>query len=452
MGVLTGCRLAKATAVAGFLAATAACADVNTDANALFVRAVQAWTAAAALPADDPGKADERIALLRQVNANLDQIINELPGSDIAVRLITGETLGPITLDGARDALVQISAAASGLDCATSPTPACLVQAAQSDLAKIDEPGLFFAVPDVLAMMVLANDVGGIQALVVAYPDLLQAAPYQGSFAQTYARTGQDGAAFGLVNAALPADQSIILAGIAKGQAEVGRLSDAATTAAQITDPLQKLLALTSAQEFDAALALTVAVQADDTPRAFADIAIAMAQVGQIERAITTLDLVLDSTYRREPIREIAIAQARAGQVAQAIETAAKLPDGDTFMLLRLWHITPDPRILAKLQERFDRTPPDSNSRRLILTIMSLVDPKPEYTAELEAIISQAINEQSRPALLDYDIFILTAAGRFTDAATLAINWSSIDVLSAMKRIQALRGIAQALAVSPQSP
>ena len=113
MGVLTGCRLAKATAVAGFLAATAACADVNTDANALFVRAVQAWTAAAALPADDPGKADERIALLRQVNANLDQIINELPGSDIAVRLITGETLGPITLDGARDALVQISAAVS---------------------------------------------------------------------------------------------------------------------------------------------------------------------------------------------------------------------------------------------------------------------------------------------------------------------------------------------------
>ena len=441
-----------AAALFGYFGAAPAVADVNTDANALLVMSVQAWNAAMALPADDPAATDARISLLQTVNANLDQIIAELPGSDIAVRLITGEALGPITLDGARDALMQTNAAASGLDCATSPTPACLAQAAQADLAKIDEPGLIFAVPDVLAILVLANDVDGIQALVAAYPDLLQAAPYQGSFAQTYARTGQDDAAFGLVNAALPADQSIILAGIAKGQAEAGRLSDAATTAAQITDPLQKLLALTAAQEFDAALALTGSVPADFSPRAFAEIAIAMARSGQIERAITTLDLVLDSTYRREPIREIAIAQARAGQVAQAIETAAKLPDGDSIMLLRLWQITPDPGILAKLQERFDRTPPDSNSRRLILTIMSFVDPKPEYTAELETIISLTSIEVSRPDLLDYDIFILTAAGRFTDAATLAINWSSIDVLSAMKRIQALRGIAQALAVSPQSP
>ena len=51
MAVLSGRNFVLAAAVAGLFAAMPASADVNTDANALFVGAVQAWTAAAAIPA-----------------------------------------------------------------------------------------------------------------------------------------------------------------------------------------------------------------------------------------------------------------------------------------------------------------------------------------------------------------------------------------------------------------
>ena len=135
MAVLSGRNFVLAAAFAGLFAAMPASADVNTDANALFVGAVQAWTAAAAIPTDDPAGAAERAELLETVNRNLDQIIDDLAGSDLAVRLITGETLGPITLHGARDALAQTNAAASGLECAAAPSPACLVQEALPDLA-----------------------------------------------------------------------------------------------------------------------------------------------------------------------------------------------------------------------------------------------------------------------------------------------------------------------------
>lgn len=63
-----------------FLLAPPGSADVNTDANALFVGAVQAWNAAAAIPADDAGRAAERQTLLQEVNGNLDRILNDLPG------------------------------------------------------------------------------------------------------------------------------------------------------------------------------------------------------------------------------------------------------------------------------------------------------------------------------------------------------------------------------------
>jgi len=61
-------------------------------ANALFVEAVQLWTRAEGEPVA------ERAASLQRVQSNLKTIIERHPGSALAVRLVIGETVGPLSV------------------------------------------------------------------------------------------------------------------------------------------------------------------------------------------------------------------------------------------------------------------------------------------------------------------------------------------------------------------
>ena len=450
MAVLSGRSFALVAAVlAGFMAGTPAIADVNTDANALFVGAVQAWNAAGAIPADDPGGAAERLDLLQTVNHNLDQIITDLPGSDLAVRLITGEALGPFTLQGARDALDQIKAAAPGLDCAAAPDPSCLIQAALSDFAKIEpQQTPQFMLPDFLRILATADDIAGALALVAAYPDYFSAATDLSGLAQAYARAGQDAAALAMVEqAATDLDRQIFLAAIAVGQAEAGRQADAAATAAQITDPLNQLIALAAAGQFDAALALLDPIPVDQEPLALTQLVIALVRAGQIDRAISTMEMISDPNSRQGLIRHIAEAQARAGLVPEAIATAHRSQNGDpSLLLLYLWRLAPDPRFVAALQDHFDRTPPSADSRRFMLLVMSFVDPRPEYLAEADAILNGMADERDLRNARDWEIRLLVAAGRYADAAALTIALPSDETWEAFVRIEKLAYIAKVMA------
>jgi sulfatase modifying factor 1 len=79
-------------------------------ANRLFVEAVQLWTRAEGEPVE------QRPATLRLVQANLKTIIERHSGSTLAVRLVTGETVGQLSLAGiereARRAFDVMNAAA----------------------------------------------------------------------------------------------------------------------------------------------------------------------------------------------------------------------------------------------------------------------------------------------------------------------------------------------------
>ena len=448
MTIWSGRNMIFTATMAGFLASTPANADVNTDANALFVGAVQAWTAAVALPADAMA---DRAALLQTVNRNLDQIITDLPGSDLAVRLITGETLGPITLQGARDALAQADAAIPMQDCAAMPTPGCLLQVAVAELGDVEDYDLKLILPRLISGLADADDTATALALFDRYPDS-DGYTRQAYVARFYARTDQTNLALDIVAAtAVPAEQSYIRAAIVQGLMDRGADTDALSVLSQVTDPADKVLGLIAMQAFDEAFAQIDQVPADGQNWVRNQLAIAAAQADQVDRAQMVLDQIDDSDWRKSPIQEIAMAQARAGLVAEAIETAHRIPDPARLkIILALWHIAPDPAYVAEIQDRFDRTSAQSVSRRHILFIMNLVDPRPDYLAELQ-VLDAAVEERSLGRMAYADIELLNAAGRYADAATLALAMSTNDG-RAWDKVSALMFIAEAISADPQQP
>jgi formylglycine-generating enzyme required for sulfatase activity len=79
-------------------------------ANRLFVEAVQLWNRAEGEPVD------QRAATLQRVQANLKTIIERHSGSTLAVRLVTGETVGPLSVVRVDRAVVAAQARAAGVD------------------------------------------------------------------------------------------------------------------------------------------------------------------------------------------------------------------------------------------------------------------------------------------------------------------------------------------------
>jgi hypothetical protein len=70
-------------------------------ANALFVEAVQLWSRAEQEPVV------ERAAMLQRVQSNLKTIIKRHGGSALAVRLVIGETVGPLSVGRVEGAASQ---------------------------------------------------------------------------------------------------------------------------------------------------------------------------------------------------------------------------------------------------------------------------------------------------------------------------------------------------------
>ena len=94
------CQMRRLAAViAVFLAlATPVRADDNSDANRLFVEAMQAWKQAEAMQVDSLKQAETRLELLQAIEANLNRIVDHHSRSDLAVQLMLG-SVGPLNLD-----------------------------------------------------------------------------------------------------------------------------------------------------------------------------------------------------------------------------------------------------------------------------------------------------------------------------------------------------------------
>jgi hypothetical protein len=75
----------------------AALADDTADANRSFVVAVRAWNEAEALKVNSMPVAERRAEPLGLAAGNLHGIINDYPSADLAVKLVSGERVGPVS-------------------------------------------------------------------------------------------------------------------------------------------------------------------------------------------------------------------------------------------------------------------------------------------------------------------------------------------------------------------
>lgn len=105
-----------------------ALADDTGKANELFVRAAQFIQSA-----DQATSAEERLVLLEEALSNLHKIAENYPSTDMAVKLISGQEIGHISVAGVTEAVED----ARWWACSASPDPECAIIDALEAVAEI---------------------------------------------------------------------------------------------------------------------------------------------------------------------------------------------------------------------------------------------------------------------------------------------------------------------------
>ena len=141
---------------------TPAAADDATEANRLFVDAVLNWEEAAAVSDKTPEDLALRVVLLTRVQVNLDKIIADLPGTDLAVRLVTGEAVGPVSREEVVTALNLARANAASYETMAALNPSLRPCADYTDHDCILELGirLIDAAPESAVKTMVMEDMG----------------------------------------------------------------------------------------------------------------------------------------------------------------------------------------------------------------------------------------------------------------------------------------------------
>jgi hypothetical protein len=283
------------------LVSTPAFSDDAAESNRLFVTAVKALNEADALSGNGLAVAENRFLLLDDVTENLNRIINDYSGADLAVKLMIGEEIGPVsmvrvqqTLDAAR---TQLAAALANCE-----EPAlCLNNLALKETRSIEEPRLRASLLSEIAIEQISTEL---------YTETLAAI---------------DEAEGGLT-------RDNFLRAFAYAQFLDGDLEAAKNTADAIVDKPRRgylynnfVTELANTGQFSTALEIALR-PLDDTyderHRMFQDIAVAQAIAGLTADAFLTVGAIEDSWFRSIALEHVSIAQAEAGLLSEAIKTA----------------------------------------------------------------------------------------------------------------------------------
>jgi hypothetical protein len=283
------------------LVSTPAFSDDAAESNRIFVTAVKALNEADTLSGNGLAVAENRFRLLDDVTENLNRIINDYSGADLAVKLMIGEEIGPVsmvrvqqTLDAAR---TQLAAALANCE-----EPAlCLNNLALKETRSIEEPRLRASLLSGIAIEQISAEL---------YTETLAAI---------------DEAEGGLT-------RDNFLRAFAYAQFLDGDLEAAKNTANTIVDKPKRgylynnfVTELATTGQFAAALEIArrpLDDTYDERHRMFQDIAVAQAIAGRTADAFLTVGAIEDSWFRAIALEHMSIAQAEAGLLNEAIKTA----------------------------------------------------------------------------------------------------------------------------------
>lgn len=342
-------------------------ADDREEANRQMVRAVTAWNEAEALNGGNGLVLRLKTGLLGDVVESLETIVEEHSGSDLAVRLIIGEQIGPLSLDRARKAY---QSAREGLDlCQSSAEPEC-VFAMALDAADELRPGVRDMILPALATSLAEAGHGEAADTLMAQVDPEDLEVWD---VIQFAKAQKDAAA--------------ILEVIEKA-----KLDEESTWS---FEAVQGSIALAEIGEYDKALAVAGSLQAEDSrDDATLQVCHAMAARGDTEKAFEALAQIPSATGRAEAREGIAHAQRDAGLHDEAFRTTMGIED----------------------------------EARRDVALLKVIDPRKDgeaFNAALARIAGvlasdRADRDDLRSSLLHAQIFAYTRAGDFDRAIELA--------------------------------
>jgi tetratricopeptide (TPR) repeat protein len=314
--------------------------DPNEQANRLFVEAQQMIEAA--------GKQgpEERLRTLRAAKEKLETIIGKYPSANLAVQLVSGQSVGRISLGGIGEAVGDAAWAV----CVTAPTRPCVLDEALRLIRATEEAQSRSGRADFEL-----TSIAGAQAKTGRIDDALQLArsiknSEIGNLAYEYiaealAKAGKTSEALRIAHSITGGNRTAILLGIVRRQAMAGRTSNAlqlmqalehddyarAVALAGIAEAQARAgLADEAAATFKRSLALIPSISREfDRVDALSEIAEAQMNAGLTREAATSLTQALEvaqaithTMQRGGALASIAKARARAGKMSDALQLA----------------------------------------------------------------------------------------------------------------------------------
>ena len=248
-----------------------ASSDAKEAANRLLVSSIKVWNEAQSIEANDPNSFKQRLDLIDTSYMLLKEIVSEYDGTDLAVRLITGEQIGPLSLPIVERAHWEATQSHELEKCVQGPVSECS-----------------FALALELAQTIVNSE-------------------HQ---ARTKREIASAMAAIGDFNAAINTANSIELAryrqqamsAISIAYAKQGRIADATKLLGDISD-------------------------AEERANAQEAVAVALAHEGRIEEAAIFLVRIEEKEQHRKASLAVSQAFARKGQIEKAILLAGNLDE-----------------------------------------------------------------------------------------------------------------------------
>lgn len=278
-------------------------ADDTERANRLFVAAVRSWNEATALTGDDLTTIEARAALLGKVMNNLNQIVDDHSGSELAVQLVTGEQVGPLSISGTTTALDSANVDMDMAHCFEAPTQNCVFASAIQANLSLDSR---------YHVEVLSN------------------------IAVSMARNGRNEKVESILGVVHPSDMSsgdLLKLGTALNQPE---MFDEALRVAlaqhnesfKISSVINVIEALADAGMMEKAFeTMRHLSKKSDVARALSNTVGVLAEKRELEAAIELSKSIDDLNYRSGAQAEIVAAQVNAGLLAEAETTAHAIED-----------------------------------------------------------------------------------------------------------------------------
>lgn len=305
---------ASCVAALVFGAPHSAYADEIAEANQLAVSAVKEWSQATSVASTTMEEVSHRLALLEGVQSKLEKVIDVHSGTDLALKLVIGESIGPISVptvaiaveNARQDVLQKFNNCNDHRDCAIT---IALVSARSLQDDKLRARSLGTLALATLDASILSEALASVDYNI---PGLHGGAVQQ--FAIKQAEAGRYSAAIETVSKLNDPDlRRDAFRSISAAMISLGNLPKALESARQIDDgmfdrdfALSDVAAAQTAAGQHADASITLSEIKDTRDKALVDMAVANAKNGFVDRISETLDAIKREHYLVDGAAQVA--------------------------------------------------------------------------------------------------------------------------------------------------